>query len=89
MYLFMIVALNKYKKTKLKAYLFKNSEYNKRKKLPFNKGSFFIIYYFKCYSTLKAIGKLYLTPTGIPRCFPGIILGNDLITLIASSCNLL
>ena len=41
------------------------------------------------YSILKIIGIEYRTLTGLPCCFPGSILGNNLITLIASSFNFL
>lgn len=43
---------------------------------------------FKNYSTWNLIGKEYNTPTDLPRCLPGVILGSCFITRTASSSNL-
>ena len=61
----------------------------KNKKGAIKIDSAFLYFLSLIYSTLKAIGKLYFTPTGRPRCFPGVIFGNNFTTRIASSCNLL
>lgn len=42
------------------------------------------IFYNIYYPSLNVIGRIILTFTGRPRCFPGFHLGEDLITRMAS-----
>lgn len=55
-------------------------------KKPGRKAGFYVfkLLNYQNYCTSKVMGKVYLTPTGLPRCLPGIIFGNNCTTRIAS-----